>query len=49
MATLTMVFKLVTSAQKHWGKLRGYELIAKIVKGVRFENGEEMAIEEIAI
>jgi len=46
MATLTMVFKLATSAQKHWRKLRGYQLIEKVIKGVQFKNGEEVKEQE---
>lgn len=45
-ATLTMVFKLALSAQKHWRKLRGYQLIEKVVKGVRFKDGIEVKNEE---
>jgi len=41
-ATLSMVFKLALSAQKHWRKLRGYQLIEKVVKGVQFEDGIEV-------
>lgn len=46
LATLTMVFKLVTSAQKHWRKLRGYQLIEKVIMGVRFKDGEEVKEQE---
>ena len=31
-ATLKMVFKLALSAQKHWRKLRGHQLMVKVVK-----------------
>ena len=41
-ATLAMVFKLTLEAQKTWRKLNGYELIAKVIKGVRFEDGLEV-------
>lgn len=40
-ATMTMVFKLAMGAEKRWQKLRGSELIDKVVKGVKFVNGEE--------
>src|SRR6201984_3861281 len=40
-ATLTMVFKLGIEAQKHWRRLQGFELIPKVVPGVRFVDGEE--------
>ena len=41
-ATLTMVYKLGISAQKHWKKLRGHEYIRKIVIGLKFKDGEEI-------
>ena len=41
-ATLTMVYKLGISAQKHWRKLRGHELIIKIIQGIKFKDGEEV-------
>jgi putative transposase len=40
-ATLTMVFKLGLEAQKHWRRLNGSELVAKVVTGVKFVDGEE--------
>jgi putative transposase len=40
-ATLTMVFKLGLEAQKHWRRLQGFELISKVITGVRFVDGEE--------
>lgn len=46
LATLTMVFKLATSAQKHWRKLRGHQLIEKVIRGVQFKDGEEVKIEK---
>jgi transposase-like protein len=41
-ATLAMVFKLGCEAQKTWRKLNCYELIAKVIQGVRFEDGVEV-------
>ena len=41
-ATLSLVFKLGISAEKHWRKLRGHELIEKIIQGIKFKNGEEV-------
>jgi len=41
-ATLTMVFKLGLEAQKHWRRLNGPELVAKVVTGVKFVDGEEV-------
>ena len=43
LATLTMVHKLSMEAQKRWRKLNGHALIAKVIAGVRFEDGLEVA------
>ena len=40
-ATLAMVFKLSREAEKSWRKLNGYELIDKVIRGVRFQDGVE--------
>jgi putative transposase len=40
-ATLTMVFKLALEAQKHWRRLNASELVAKVVTGTKFVDGEE--------
>ena len=40
LATLTMVFKLSFEAQKTWKKIKGYELIPKVLDGVTFVDGE---------
>ncbi len=40
LATLTMVFKLAREAERHWRRLNGYQLIAKVIEGVRFVDGE---------
>jgi transposase-like protein len=42
LATLTMVFKLVESAQKRWRRLRGYQRLAKVIAGTQFKDGEEV-------
>jgi putative transposase len=42
-----MVFKLAMEAQKHWRRLNGPELVAKVVTGVKFVDGEEQ-IEQAA-
>lgn len=39
MATLTMVFKLATEAEKHWRKLNNHELIFKVIQGAIFVDG----------
>jgi len=38
-ATLAMVFKLATQAEKHWRRLNGYQLIPKVIQGVPFKDG----------
>lgn len=43
-ATLTMVFKLGLEAEKKWRKLNGFQLIAKVIEGVRFVDGEEQKV-----
>ena len=51
-ATLTMVFKLILSAQKRWKKLKGHRKIKQVWEGVKFEDGlmvkEPRRLEEIA-
>lgn len=42
-ATLAMVHKLATEAEKHWRRLNGHQLIVKLLSGVRFANGVEVA------
>ena len=42
---LSMVFKLAKSAEGRWLRLRGTELIAKLIEGVRFKNGVEVKTE----
>jgi len=39
---LSMVFKLSKSAELRWLKLRGTEMIAKVITGVQFKNGVEV-------
>lgn len=43
-ATLSMVYKLGISAEKSWRKLKGHELISKVIEGVKFKDGEEVKI-----
>ncbi len=38
-ACLTMVFKLALSAQKRWRALKGANLLADVVEGVKFQDG----------
>ena len=39
-ATLSMVFKLATQAEKHWRRINGSHLVAQVIEGVRFVDGE---------
>lgn len=39
---LSMVFKLTKSAEQRWWKLRGAEMIGKVITGVRFKDGIEV-------
>ena len=39
---LSMVFKLSKSAEQRWLKLRGAEMIAKVITGVQFKDGIEV-------
>lgn len=41
-ATLSMVFQLAKEAEKRWKKLKGHELIQKVISGVIFKDGEEV-------
>jgi transposase-like protein len=41
-ATLSMAFKLVMEAEKHWQRIRGYKLIEKLINGVIFVDGIEV-------
>ena len=40
--TLAMAYKLITTAQKRWRRLRGYKLLAEVIKGVKFKDGERV-------
>ena len=39
-ATLSMVFKLASAAEKRWRKLNGSALLAEVIQGVKFQDGE---------
>ncbi len=41
---LSMVYKLGQSAQKKWRRLRGFKLLAEIIRGVQFRNGERVEL-----
>ncbi len=40
-ATLAMVFKLAREAEKRWRRIDSYQLIVKLLAGVKFEDGIE--------
>jgi transposase-like protein len=42
--TLAMAFKLVEKASMKWRKLRGYEMMEKVISGVEFKDGEEVKL-----
>jgi len=42
MATLSLVYKLAITAQKRWMKIKGYNLLEKIIKGTKFIDGVEV-------
>ncbi|MBS4168113.1 hypothetical protein PARA125_000745 [Parachlamydia sp. AcF125] len=44
--TLTMVYKLATTAEKHWRRLRRHELIEKVINGTKFKDGGEVKEKE---
>ena len=39
---LAMVRKLGLTAQKRWNKLRGFTLLAEVIRGVQFKDGEPL-------
>ena len=40
MATLTMVFKLASEAERQWRRLNASKLLAQVIDGVKFVDGE---------
>ena len=43
---LAMIFKLAQAAEKHWCRLDGQNQLTKVILGVRFTDGIEVAKEE---
>lgn len=43
---LSMMFKLSMSAEHGWRKLRGFEWLAKVIRGVKFRDGIEVRTEK---
>jgi hypothetical protein len=41
--TRIMVFKLIKAAEKNWLKLRGRNQLPKLITGVKFVDGDEVA------
>lgn len=39
---LAMIYKLGMSAEKRWRRIRGFNHLAKVIKGVKFKDGMEM-------
>ena len=37
-----MAWQLMITAQQRWHRLRGYELLADIIKGVQFKDGKRV-------
>ena len=44
---LSMVFKLAQSAEKRWKKIRGFKLLADVIDGVKFVDGEKQETEKL--
>ena len=42
MTTLAMAWKLMETAQSKWRRLRSYKLLADVVEGVKFKDGERV-------
>jgi len=45
--TLSMAWKLMTTAQNKWRRLRGYRLLADVVRGVKFKDGERVKNDQL--
>jgi len=39
---LAMIYKLGMSAEKRWRRIRGFDYLAKAIKGVKFRDGIEV-------
>jgi transposase-like protein len=44
---LSMVFKLTQSAENRWNKLRGFKLLADVIEGVKFVDGEKQEVQNL--
>jgi len=45
--TLSMAWKLMTTAQNKWRRLRGYRLLADVISGVIFKDGERVELDQL--
>ena len=45
--TLSMAWKLMITAQNKWRRLRGYRLLADVIRGVKFKDGEEVKLDQL--
>ena len=45
--TLTMTYKLIEVAQNKWRRLRGFTLLADVINGVKFKDGEKVKPDQI--
>jgi len=45
--TLAMAWKLMTTAQSNWRRLRGYRLLADVIQGVEFKDGERVETDQL--
>jgi hypothetical protein len=43
---LALVFRLGLSAEKHWIKLRGFERLGQVIRGVKFADGTPVVTDE---
>jgi transposase-like protein len=45
--TLAMAWKLMATAQNNWRRLRGYRLLADVIEGVKFKDGERVISDQL--
>ncbi len=45
--TLAMAWKLMTTAQNNLRRLRGYRLLADVIRGVKFKDGEPVELDQL--
>lgn len=45
--TLSMVWKRMTTAQNKWRRLRDHRLLAEVVRGVKFKDGERVENDQL--